>query len=129
MKDLTQPEIRFIALAQPEFAPYGQAAVDAMVRAGIWERVKPKIVYGGNISQAKQLVASGNADAGFTAYSLVLHERGTILKVDGALYKKIEQALSITTDTSRSLDAKQFRSFLLGSEGRAILSRSGYLLP
>ena len=99
-----------------------------MQHAGIWETLKPRI-YGGNISQTKQLATSGNADAAFTAYSLVLHERGTVIKVASALYKKIGQALAIVADTPRSRDAKQFRSFLLGAEGRAILSRSGYLFP
>lgn len=129
LKDLTAPKIRFIAVAQPALAPYGQAAVDALKNVRLWEPLQSKIVYANSISMAKQMAATGNADAAFTAYSLVLHERGTVLKVDPDLYHPIEQALAIVASTSRMEEAKQFRSFLLGPEGRAILAKSGYLLP
>ena len=78
---------------------------------------------------AKQQAATGNADAAFTAYSLVLHDKGAVLKVDPTLYHPIEQALAIVASTSHMEEAKQFRSFLLGPDGRAILAKSGYLLP
>ncbi len=129
LTDLASSKARFIAVAQPTLAPYGQAAVEALKSARLWEAVQPKIVYANSISMSKQLAASGNADAAFTAYSLVLHERGTVLKVDPQLYRPIEQALAIVASTSRMDDAKQFRAFLLGPEGRAILAKNGYLLP
>ena len=129
LKDLAAPKIHFIAVAQPKLAPYGQAAVEALRNARLWETLQHKIVYANSISMAKQLAATGNADAAFTAYSLVLHDRGTVLKVAPGLYQPIEQALAIVSDTSRLEEAKQFRSFLLGPEGRAILAKSGYLLP
>ena len=129
LKALASPEIRFIAVAQPSLAPYGQAAVESLKNAHLWEPLQRKIVYANSISMAKQLAASGNAEAAFTAYSLVLHERGTILKVRPDFYHPIEQALGIVTSTSRMEEAQQFRSFLLGPEGRAILAKSGYLLP
>jgi molybdate transport system substrate-binding protein len=129
LKNLAAPKIHFIAVAQPALAPYGQAAVEALKNARLWESLQRKIVYANSISMAKQLAASGNADAAFTAYSLVLHERGAVLKVDHNLYPPIEQALAIMASTSRMEEAKQFRSFLLGPEGRAILAKSGYLLP
>ncbi len=129
LKDLTAPNIHFIAVAQPKLAPYGQAAVEAMKNAHLWEPLQSKIVYANSISMAKQLAASGNADAAFTAYSLVLRERGTVLKVDPDLYHPIEQALAIVASTSHLQEAQQFRSFLLGPKGRAILAKNGYLLP
>jgi molybdate transport system substrate-binding protein len=129
LKDLATPQVRFIAIAQPQLAPYGQASIDAMKNARLWEAVQPKIVYANSISAAKQLAASGNADAAFTAYSLVLHDQGTVLKIDPSLYHPLEQALAIVAASARIEEAKQFRSFLLGAEGRMILARSGYLLP
>lgn len=129
LKDLSGQQIRFIAIAQPELAPYGQATIEALRAAGLWEPLKPKVVYANNISLAKQLAASGNADAAFTAYSLVLHDPGTVLKVDPHLYHPIEQALAIVSSSERVEEAKKFRSFLLGAEGRTILAKSGYLLP
>jgi len=129
LKDLAAPKIHFIAIAQPKLAPYGQAAVEAMKNAHLWQSLQSKIVYANSISMAKQQASTGNADAAFTAYSLVLHERGTVLKVDPNLYHPIEQALAIVASTSRMEEAKQFRSFLLGPDGGAILAKNGYLLP
>ena len=129
LKDLKRPDIRFIAVAQPDSAPYGRATVEALQNSGLWETLKPKVVYANSISQARQLASSGNADAAFTAYSLVLHEKGAVLKVDPASYRPIEQALAIATASARIEEAKQFRAFLLGPEGRGILAKSGYLLP
>jgi len=129
LKALAAPKIRFIAIAQPKLAPYGRAAVEALQKAHLWESLQHKIVYTNSISMAKQLAGTGNADAAFTAYSLVLHDRGTVMKVDPSLYQTIEQALAIVTSTSHLQESEQFRSFLLGPEGRAILGESGYLLP
>lgn len=129
LKDLAGKEIRFIAIAQPELAPYGQATVEVLKGAGLWDAVQPKLVYGTSISMAKQYAASGSANAAFTAYSLVLHEKGTVLKIDPKLYRPIEQAMGIVAASAHQEEAKQFRSFLLGAEGRAILASNGYLLP
>jgi len=129
LKDLAAKPVRFIALAQPELAPYGQASIEALRNARLWEAVQPKVVYATSIIQAKQLAASGNADAAFTAYSLVLHDKGTALKIDRQLYRPIEQALAIVASSGRIKEAKQFRSFLLGADGRMILTKNGYLLP
>ena len=129
LKDLAGKQVRFVAVAQPELAPYGQATIEVLKKAGIWEAVQPKVVYANSISQAKQMAASGNADAAFTAYSLVLHDKGTVLKIDPQLHRPIEQALGIVTSSPRIEDAKKFKSFLLGSEGRSILTENGYLLP
>jgi len=129
LKDVAAPKVRFIAIAQPELAPYGQASIDALRNARLWEAVQPKIVYANSISAAKQLAASGNADAAFTAYSLVLHENGTVLKIDPHLYHPIEQALAIVASSGRIEEARRFRAFLLGAEGQMILAQNGYLLP
>jgi molybdate transport system substrate-binding protein len=129
LKDLTGQQVRFIAVAQPELAPYGQATIEVLKNVGIWDVVQPKLVYANSISQAKQMAESGNADAAFTACSLVLHDRGTVLKIDPHLYHPIEQAMAIVASSPRIEEAKQFRSFLLGPDGRTILAKSGYLLP
>ena len=129
LKDLARPEVRFIAIAQPELAPYGRAAVDALHHAGLWEALKPKIVYAPSISQTKQFAESLNADAAFMAFSLVLHDPGTIVKVDPHLYDRIDQALAIVASSTQIEAAKQFRSFVLGPGGRTIFSSNGYLIP
>ncbi|MCZ2146493.1 MAG: molybdate ABC transporter substrate-binding protein [Bryobacterales bacterium] len=78
LEDLRRPEVKHIAIANPQHAPYGAAARQALQRAGLWSAVKDKIVYGENVRQALQYAESGNADAVITSWSL-LEGRGTLL--------------------------------------------------
>src|SRR5580700_28585 len=126
VQDLTRPEVHVIAVAKPELAPYGQATVETLQKLGIWEQVKPKVVYAENISMAKQYGQSKNADAVFTAYSLVLHEAGKIIQVDEALHKPIVQKLGIVARSQHIDDARKFTQFVLNGPGRDILARYGY---
>ncbi|HZO54634.1 MAG TPA: molybdate ABC transporter substrate-binding protein [Bryobacteraceae bacterium] len=128
-KDLARPEVRFVAVAQPALAPYGKAAVEAMKSAGLWVALQPKIVYANNINMAKQYAGTGNADAAFTAYSLVFRETGAVLTIDPKLYPPIDQALGVVASSKQRERARQFTAFLLGAEGRAKLLRGGYLVP
>jgi len=129
VQDLAQPGVRVIAIAKPELAPYGQASVDTLQKLGIWEQVKPKVVYAENISMAKQYGTSKNADAVFTAYSLVLHEAGKVMKVDETLHKPIDQELGIVEKSTRQESAKKFVAYLLTGAGKSILAGYGYASP
>src|SRR5579871_109365 len=129
IEDLTSPDVRVIAIAKPDLAPYGQAAVDSLEKLGIWPRLKPKVVYAENISMARQYGTSKNADAVFTAYSLVLHESGSVIQVDESLHQPILQELGIVATSPRQAAARKFVDFLLKGGGRSILSTFGYQLP
>lgn len=129
IEDLVQPDVHVIAIAKPDLAPYGQAAVDTLERLRIWAQVKPKIVYGENISMAKQYGKSNNADAVFTAYSLVLHESGKIIRVDDSLHQPIDQELGIVANASHQEAARKFVEFLLNGAGKSILTSYGYAGP
>lgn len=129
LEELTRPNIRVIAIAKPDLAPYGQAAVDTLRHLGIWDQVQPKIVYAENISMAKQYGKSNNADAVFTAYSLVLHENGNIIRVDDRWHHPIDQELGIVANSQRREAARQFVDFLMNGAGRSILSSYGYEGP
>lgn len=126
---LTEPEVRFLAIAKPEAAPYGKAAVEALRRAGLWDRISSKVVYASNINTAKEMAATGNADAAFTAYSLTLQEGGRRILVDESLYTPIDQALGVVAASSRRVEAERFADFLLRGDGRKFLDRSGYSVP
>ncbi len=129
LEDLKGSDVKVIAVANPKLAPYGAATVEALQHAGIWDAVKDKIVYAENIDMAKQYGTSKNADAVFTAYSLVLKEAGKVIQVDGALHQPIVQKLGIVARSQHIEDAQKFTRFLLGPPGRAILTRYGYKLP
>lgn len=129
LKDLTAPSVRVIAVANPELAPYGSATVETLQRLGIWDEVKPKIVYAENINMARQYGTSSNADAVFTAYSLVLHEGGRIMRVDEKLHRPIVQELGIVAKSRKREQARRFVEFLTSGKGRELLSADGYSVP
>lgn len=129
LKDLARPDVKFISIAQPQLAPYGEAALEAIKAAGLWETLQPKIVYASNISMARQYAATGNANAALTAYSLVRKDAGAVVKVDPSLYKPIDQAAGIVESSGQAAQARQFLAFLAGLEGKKILSAHGYLIP
>ena len=129
LTDLTQPGVRYIAIAKPELAPYGSAAIEALKNAGLWDQVERKVVYAENISMAKQYAATRNADASFTAYSLVLKSGGSVLLVDEKLHAPIEQALAVLMGSHHQDQALEYRKFVLGAKGRSILQRHGYQVP
>jgi molybdate transport system substrate-binding protein len=129
LADLTKPEVHFIAIAQPDLAPYGQAAVEAMKAAGLWDALRPKLVYANNINLARQFAATGNAEAAFTAYSLVSKDAGLVIKVPLELYLPIDQALAVVASSPENELARQFATFVTGPESRAILGGTGYGLP
>ncbi|MCC6589017.1 MAG: molybdate ABC transporter substrate-binding protein [Bryobacterales bacterium] len=129
IEDLGHPEVRVIAVAQPTLAPYGLAAVEALKASRTWDKVQSKIVYANNINVARHYAASGNANAAFTAFSLVMKAQGAVIKIDPALYRPIEQALAVTTDSANVELAEQFRKFVLSRQGRSILASNGYGVP
>jgi molybdate transport system substrate-binding protein len=129
IEDLASPTVRTIAIAKPELAPYGEAAVESLKSAGVWERVQGKVVYAENISMARQYGSSGNADAVFTAYSLVLHDAGKIIQVDERLHQPIAQELGILASSTHQASARRFTAFFLKGGGREILRQYGYGFP
>ena len=136
MKALVHPEVRKIAIANPEHAPYGRAAVAAMEKAGIYGAAKNKLVLGENISQAAQFVQSGAADIGVVALSLALAEpmksQGKFWDVPLDQYPRMEQGAVILKQATRSGHAAAAREFLAelrSPQGRAILQKFGFSLP
>ena len=88
--------------------------------------MQPKIVYSDNISMARQFGTSGNADAVFTAYSLVMKDGGRVMQVPESRHKPIAQALGIAAASKHQEEAEKFVHFLLRGKGRDILAASGY---
>jgi molybdate transport system substrate-binding protein len=129
IQDLTQPSVRFIAVAKPEIAPYGLATVEALRALHLWDVLQPKVVYGENILSTKQYAATGNADCGFVAKSLLIHEANPGIPVDEKLYRPIEQAMAVLKSAKDPNAAGRFEAFVTGPKGGAILLKFGYGLP
>jgi len=129
MEDLARPEVQVIAMAKPELAPYGQAAVESLHHAGLWDAVQSKIVYAENVNAAKQYGTSRNADAVFVAYSLVLKESGTVIQIGETEHQPIAQKLGIVSTSTNLPGARKFVEFALHGKGRDVFRNNGYRLP
>src|ERR1700728_2459171 len=113
IEDLKANDVHIIAVANPKLAPYGAAAVETLQHVGLWDQVKDKIVYAENINMAKQYGTSKNADAVFTAYSLVFKESGKAIQVDESLHQPIVQKLGIVASSKHRDAAQSFVTFVL----------------
>jgi molybdate transport system substrate-binding protein len=129
LADLVRPEITRIAIANPETAPYGRAARQALERSGLWKAVEPKVVPAETVRQALQFVQTGNAEAGLVGRAIADVPEVRYVPVASDLHEPIVQALGIVAASPHAGAAESFKAFLLGSEGTEILARYGFGLP
>jgi len=129
IEDIVAKDFDRIAIAKPDVAPYGRAAVESLQALGIWSQIEPKVIYAQNVSQAKQYASTGNAEVAFIPLALVPAGSGTYIEVNEALHRPIEQSLGIVMSSVNQLAARQFVQFLLSSEGQEIMVRKGYRKP
>jgi molybdate transport system substrate-binding protein len=129
---LLDASVQKIAIANPEHAPYGRAAVAALRKAGIYEQVAAKLVYGENISQAAQFVQSGNAQAGVVALSLATSpamKDGKRWEIPADMHSPIQQAAVVLKDAKNKEAAQAFLGFVKSEAGRATLTKYGFSFP
>src|ERR1041384_2226919 len=126
IKDLARPEVTRIAIANPDHAPYGLAARQALESAGIWDVIKPKLVYGDNIRQTLQFAETGNVDVAIVALSLSKQSHGRWSLIPEELHKPLDQGLAIMKSTKKEQSARAFAAFLAGPQGRAIMQKYGF---
>lgn len=124
------PMVKKIAIANPQHAPYGQAAVAAMQKEGIYEKAKQKFVLGENIAQTASFVTSGSADIGILALSLAvspnMSDKGRYAEVRADEYPPIEQACVILRSSKNKEVAQQFLSYMKGGTVSSLLERYGF---
>jgi len=126
INDLTNADVKRIAIANPDHAPYGAAARDAMQTAGIWDEVKSKLVLGDNIRQTLQFAETGNVDVAIVALALSKQSDGRWVLVPQDLHKPIDQGLAVIKSTKNEKAARDFASFVTSPQGRAILTKYGF---
>lgn len=129
LHDLENPLIQRIAIVNPEHAPYGLAAQEALVTAGLWERIEPKLIYGENVRQTLQFVQTGDAQAGIIAQSIADVPEIVWIPIDLSLYSPLKQALAVVASSSQPETARAFAELVTGKEGRAILKQYGFGVP
>jgi molybdate transport system substrate-binding protein len=132
-KVLLDPSVRKIAIANPKYAPYGRAAEAALRSLDIYEGVQERLVFGDNVAQAAQFVQSGAADVGIIGLSQALaptlRSEGRYCDVPADAYPCMEQGGIILSWVRDREAAEALRAFIVGTKGRAILSRYGFSSP
>ncbi len=130
---LLDAKVHKIAIANPAHAPYGRAAESALKSAGIYDRVRSKLVLGENIAQAAHFVASGNADAGLLALSLALspamRQQGKFSLLPAGLYPPLDQAGIILKSSPRKQAAQRFMDFLRSPQSVELMRQYGFANP
>ena len=130
---LASAAVKRVAIANPEHAPYGRAAVAALQHERLYDRVKAKFILGENVSQAATFVESGNADAGIIALSLTLSpalkDRGTSYLIPPAFYPPLEQAAVIIKASRQKGAAREFLAFIRRPDMVNLMQAFGFALP
>ncbi len=128
---LQRGEVRRVAIANPEHAPYGRAARDALRRAGLWQALEGRLALGENVAQAAQFAQIGAAEAGLIAYSTArapaLSARGRYVLVREDWYAPIRQRMVLLARAGPV--AAAFYAYLLGPSAQAVIERHGFALP
>lgn len=133
LQALLDSSVNKIAIANPEHAPYGRAAVAAMKHENVYDKVSNKLVLGENISQTASLVISGGADVGIIALSLAVaptvKPKGQYAEISANEYPAIQQAAVVLKSSQHKDIAKQFMDYLKTPQIQIILSGYGFTLP
>jgi molybdate transport system substrate-binding protein len=120
-----------IAIAKPDLAPYGKAAVEYLKAEGLWDLAKDKLIYGDNIGVATMYVVSGAADVGFTALSLAnsaeVAKAATYIVLNTRQYQPIAQRMILMKDAPK--EAIDLYQFMQGSQAKGVLQKFGYTTP
>ncbi len=131
IQDLAQEDIERIAIANPEHAPYGVAAREALQSAGLWDSLQPKLILGENVAQTLQYAETGNVDVAIVALSLSIAagDEGRYVLLPVELHNPLNQALAVIHTTEHEAEARQFATFVNSEAGREVMQRYGFILP
>lgn len=130
LEALTDPKYKKIGIANPEHAPYGLAAKQALTKLGIWDDLEGKLALGENVQVPMQWANTGDVDVAIVALSLaVVADGGNSLPIDPSLHEPLDQALAVCGKGPAGESAKKFAAFVASERGREIMNRYGFLLP
>lgn len=133
LQSLVDAKISRIAIANPQHAPYGKRAEEALRASGLWEKVSAKLVYGENIANTAQFVQSGSAQVGIIALSLALSPalsaQGGYYLIPDTLHAPLEQGFILTKRAASNRLAQQFAAHLRSPAARAVLRKYGFGWP
>jgi len=127
IEDLADPKYKRIGIANPDHAPYGKAAQQALQKAGVYDKVKDRLVLGENIQATMTHAKEGSVDVAFVALSLaVATDKANYTGVDLDLHDPLEQTLVVCGTGPEADAARQLANFILSDEGRGIMEKYGF---
>jgi molybdate transport system substrate-binding protein len=129
LDELAAPGVRRVAIANPDHAPYGRAAREALQAADVWPRLADRIVIAENVRQTLQFVASGNVDAAVSALPLMGTDDGHWVALPEELHAPLVQEAAAIAGGRSGEAALRFLQFLAGPRGREILRQHRFILP
>ncbi len=129
LRGIASADFKRVAIANPEHAPYGRAARQALDRAGVLAEVGRRFVFGENVQQTQQFAETGNAEAAIISLSLAVGSKGKWFRIDESLHEPIDQAAVVIQQARRPGAARRFVAFVGEPAGREIMRRYGFLLP
>lgn len=129
VEDFARADVRRVAIANPEHAPYGIAAREALQSTGVWEQVEPKLVFGENVVQTLQYAATGNVDAAIVALSISIGSDGKWVLVPQEAHQPLNQALAVIRSTKNEAAARRFAAYINSPQGRVVMRKYGFVLP
>ena len=129
LRQLTNARVHRVAIANPQHAPYGKAAEEALRKLGLWDAVRPKLVYGENIRHTLQFLQTGAADAGIVALSVASVPEIDWVPIDPTLHAPLNQVVAVVRRSGRPELGVALIQFVNGGEGRQVMKRYGFLLP
>lgn len=126
LSDLADARFKRVAIANPDHAPYGVAAREALQSAGVWTAVEPKVVPAENVLQALQYAQSGNADVAIVAASVAMGAGGNAAPVPDGTFTELVQTSAVMKASLHADEARRFVAFVRGADGQAILATYGF---
>ncbi len=130
LDDLADPRFEKIAIANPDHAPYGVAAQQALQKSGVWPKIEDRVKLGPDVQTTMLYARQGEVDAAVVALSLaVVTDGGSFLKIDADLHEPLDQQMVVCGNGEEADAARKLAEFIDSREGREIMTRYGFLLP
>jgi molybdate transport system substrate-binding protein len=130
---LLDPSVKKIAIANPQHAPYGRAAVAALKHTGVYDQIADRLVLGENVAQAAQFVESGNAQAGFVALAHAvapgMRDKGKYWEVPADFYPPLAQGVIVISHSQHKKEAAEFLEYIKTQEAAELLRKFGFTVP
>jgi molybdate transport system substrate-binding protein len=127
LEDLVDPKYKRIAIANPDHAPYGKAAVEAMQKAAIYDQVKDRLVLAENVQASMTYAKEGQVDVAFAAVSLAIaNDVKGYLPIELDLYSPLEQTMVVCGKGPEADAAREFAKFVVSDAGKAIMEKYGF---